>query len=260
VRQRGRARRPVCASAAGLGAALAGVALAGAALLASPAAPLAAQTMDDEIYTYVAVDELEYAHGFGERPVEYDGELWIGGDYDRLWVKARGEHSTLDGEGGFELEALYSRTVRAFWNLQAGLRVDRGYGGEGATRGLVAVGLEGLAPYWFEVESFLYVSHEGDLSARLEAGYELLFTQRLVLEPEVELSLAAQDVPDFGVASGLDALELSARLRYEIVRELAPYVGVSWVRDRVPRGPDPGNDAPSTVRDASFVAGLRWWY
>lgn len=229
--------------------------VAAAAGWAAGAEAVAAQTMDDHIYTYVAFDELEYAHGFGERPVEFDAQGWIGGDYNRLWIKARGEHSTLATEGGFEAEALYSRTVSPYWNLQSGLRLDRAYGdGGGATRGLVAFGVEGLAPYWFEVEAFAYVSHEGDVSARLEAAYELLFTQRLVLEPEIEVGLALQDVPEFGVASGLDELELAARLRYEIVRELAPYVGVVWVRDRSPEG------VIGAVSDASFVAGVRWWY
>lgn len=225
-----------------------------AAASATVAGPVSAQTMDDHIYTYVAFDELEYAHGLEERPVEYDGQAWIGGDYNRLWVKVRGEHSTLETAGGFEAEALYSRTATAYWNLQGGPSVEHHYGsGDAATRGLLAAGVQGLAPYWFEVESFLYVSHQGDVSARLEASYELLFTQRLALEPEVEVRLAVQDVPDFGVASGLDQLELAARLRYEIVREFAPYVGISWARDRSPL-------AAGAVSDASFVAGLRWWY
>lgn len=226
-----------------------------AVLIAASAPPVAGQTMDDHTYTYVAFDELEYAHGFSERPLEYDAQAWIGGDFNRLWLKARGEQSTLESEGGFEAEALYSRTVSPFWNLQAGLGLDRHYGaGEGVTRGLLGVGVQGLAPYWFEVEAFGYVSHEGDVSARLEAAFELLFTQRLILEPEVELGLALQDVPEFGVASGLDELEVAARLRYEIVREFAPYVGISWVRQRFPHGPE------GTASDASFVAGLRLWY
>lgn len=225
------------------------------AALAVAGGPAAAQTMDDHIYTYVAFDELEYADGFGERPVLYDGEAWIGGDYDRLWLKARGEHSTIETEGAFEVEGLYSRTVSAYWNLHSGLRLDRAYGkGEGATRGLVALGVEGLAPYWFDVESFLYLSDEGDVSARVEASYELLFTQRLILEPEVEVALALQDVPAFGVASGLDELELGIRLRYEIVREFAPYLGISWVRESQPAGP------VSSSSDGSLLAGLRWWY
>ena len=238
----------------GIGRAVASVAVVAGAF-AQGAEPVAAQTMDDHVYTYVALDEFEYAHGFGERPVEYDGQAWIGGDYDRLWLKVRGEHSTRETEGGFAVEALYSRTVSAFWNLQGGLGVDRAYQeGDGATRGLAAFGVEGLAPYWFEVEAFAYVSHDGDVSARLEASYDLLFTQRLVLEPEVELGLAVQDVPEFGVASGLDELELGARLRYEIVREFAPYIGISWVRNQLPEGP------VGSVSETSVVAGLRWWY
>lgn len=214
-----------------------------------------AQTMDDHIYTYVAFDELEYVPGLDARPVAYDGQAWIGGDFDRLWLKARGEQSTRAGAGDLQAEALYSRTASAYWNAQTGLRVDHHYGeGDGSTRALAALGFQGLAPYWFEVEAFVYVSQDADLSARLEAGYELLFTQRLVLEPEVELDLAVQDVPEFGVASGLDGLELGARLRYEIVRELAPYIGVSWERQKLPQGP------VETATHGSLVAGVRWWY
>lgn len=230
-----------------------GTAALAVAVAAAGAAPAGAQVMDEHVYTYVAFDKLEYGHGFDERPVEFDGQAWIGGDFDKLWVKARGEHSTLETEGEFQGEALYSRMWRPFWNLQGGVRLDRRYGGEAATRGLLAFGLEGLAPYWFEVEAFGYVSQDGDFSARLEASYELLFTQRLVLEPEVEVDLALQDVEAFGVASGLDELELAARLRYEIVRELAPYVGIAWVRKGLPNGVGAGTSS-------SFVAGLRWWY
>ena len=116
-----------------------------------------------------------------------------------------------------------------------------------------------MAPYWFEVETFLYVSHEGDVSARVEASYELLFTQRLILEPEIELNGAVQSVPEFGVGSGLSDFELGARIRYEFVRELAPYVGISWIR-LVGETADMARDGAGVVSDASFVAGLRWWY
>lgn len=219
-----------------------------------------AQVMDDHIYTYVSFDELEYVPGAPEEPVEYDGQMWIGGDYDRLWLKARGEQSTLETEGHFEGQALYSRAVSTFWNAQAGLRVDHRYrSGPNDTRGLVVVGMEGLAPYWFEVESFLFVSQDGDVSARLEASYDLFFTQRLVLEPELELNAAVQEVPAFGIGSGLNDLELAARARYEIVRELAPYVGISWTR-RLGETADIARLDGRAVSDANFVAGLRWWY
>lgn len=223
-------------------------------------AGLDAQVMDDHIYTYVAFDELEYVPGAAEKPVEYDGQMWIGGDYDRIWLKAEGEQSTLEREGHFEGQALYSRAVSAFWNLQTGLGVEHRYApGGNDTRGLLTVGLQGLAPYWFEMETFLVVSHVGDVSARLEAGYELLFTQRLVLEPEIELMAAVQDVPELGIGSGLSDMELGARLRYEIVREFAPYVGISWTR-RFGETADLARALGAPVSDANFVAGLRWWY
>lgn len=221
----------------------------------------AAQTMDDHIYTYVAFDELEYARGGSGHPIAYDGEAWIGGDFDRLWLRAHGHQETRDGGGGeFEGQVLYSRAVSAFWNAQGGLRVDHHYGhGQRATRGLIALGLAGLAPYWFEVESFLFVSQDGDLSARLQASYDVLVTQRVIFEPEVELNAAAQEVPEFGTGSGLTDLTLGARLRFEIVRELAPYVGVSWTR-RTGGTADLARAGGAPVGDAAFVAGVRWWY
>lgn len=231
--------------------------LAATALLASG---LEAQTMDDHIYTYVAFDELEWVPGASGRPVEYDGEMWVGGDYDRLWLKAEGEQSTLGREGHVEAQALYSRATTPFWNVQAGLGVEHRYApAGGGTRGLVTVGIQGLAPYWFETEAFLVVSHQGDVAARLEAGYELLFTQRLVLEPELELLAAVQDVPEWGIGSGLSDMELGARLRYEFAREFAPYVGISWTR-RFGDTADLARAAGTPVSDADFVAGVRWWY
>ncbi len=226
-------------------------------LVAAPAAR--AQTMDDHVYTYVSFDELEYRPGAPGEPVGYDAELWTGGDFNRLWLKAHGEQSTLEGEGHLEAQALYSRAVSAFWNAQAGLRVDRAYGDHSATRGLLGVGMQGLAPYWFHVESFLFVSQDGDVSARFEGGWEMLFTQRLVLEPEVEVDLALQDVPEWGVGSGLNAVELGARLRYEIVREFAPYVGVTWER-RFGETADLARLAGEEVSGGSLAFGVHWWY
>jgi copper resistance protein B len=234
-----------------------GVALAGVAL-GVHAEAATAQMMGDHLYTYVAFDELEYVANGDERPVEVDGQGWIGGDDHRFWFKARAEAATGSREGRLEAQALYSRAVSAWWNLQAGLRLDRHYGEDvSGTRGLFAVGVEGLAPYWFEVESFLYVSQRGDVSARLEASYDLLLTQRFVLEPELELNAAVQEVEEFGVGSGLGELELGARLRYEIVPEFAPYLGVSWLRLS---GGTAAHLERRAAGGASLVAGLRWWY
>jgi len=220
----------------------------------------AAQTMDDHVYWFLSFEELEYRPGPAEEPLVYDAEMWVGGDMDRLWLKAHGEQSTLEPAGHLEAQALYSRTVSPFWNAQVGLRLDRDYGdGTGATRGHLAAGLQGLAPYWFHVESFLFLSQDADVSARLEVGWDMLFTQRLVLEPEVEVALALQDVPEWGVGSGLNQIELGARLRYEFLRELAPYVGWSWAR-RFGEASDLARAEGHEVSRGALVLGLHWWY
>lgn len=238
--------------------------------MAGPFAPsraLSAQQVGSEmmmmkphILTYVSFDELEYLATGGESLIEYDGEMWIGGDFNRLWLKASGEQSTSESEGDFEFQALYSRATSSYWNTQVGLRLDHRYGVPGTpTRGLLALGLEGLAPYWFEVESFVFVSHEGDVSARLEASYELLLTQRLIVESEFETNAALQTVSEFGIGSGLNDIELGARMRYEFKREFAPYVGYSWTRS-LGNTADLSRSAGSDVSHGALVLGLHWWY
>lgn len=220
----------------------------------------AAQVMDRAIYTYVALNELEYAPGLEQEPVAMDAELWTGGDYNRLWLKAEGEHSTVESEGEYEIQALYGRFVAAFWDAQVGVRLDAARsGGATETRAHLALGLQGLAPYWFEVESTLFVSQDGDVSARLEAGYDLLFTQRLILEPEFESTVAIQEVPEWGTGSGINDVELSARLRYEVVRELAPYLGISWHR-RVGETADLARATGEDVSETALVLGVRAWW
>lgn len=243
---RPRALRPLCA-------------IAGAGLLAGLPNCAAAQVMDTEIYVFAMLDEAEFSPGLAGNPFRFDGEGWIGGDYDRLWIKAEGEAAD-GGGGGVELQLLYGRLVAPFFDAQAGVRVDRAWGSEGArTRGLLVVGLQGLAPYWFEVEPALFVSLDGDLSARLTARYELLFTQRLILEPDLEVDAALQEVPEFGVGSGFNSLELGARLRYEFIREIAPYVGAAWVR-RFGETADFARASGVPPGESTLVVGLRAWY
>lgn len=234
--------------------------LGGVALLMLVPASVAAQTMDDHIYWKLLADELEYVPGPESRPIAFDASFWIGGDYNRVWVKAEGDRATVGSGGELEAQLLYSRLIAPFWELQAGLGLETVSGeGESRTRGLAVIGLEGLAPYWFEVEPQLLVSHEGDIALALNASYELLFTQRLVLEPELEMNAALQDVPEFGVGAGFSDLSLAARLRYEFVREFAPYVGVVWDR-RFGATADLARAAGEDVEDTAFVAGLRVWY
>lgn len=223
------------------------------------AAPAGAQVMDSALHGFALLDRLEVAPNRDGTPITLDATGWYGGDVNRLWVRVEGDQETESNDGDVEVEAFFGRLVSPFWDALVGVRFDGRWGDETATRTHLAIGLEGLAPYWFELEPTLYLSDDGHLSAQLEAEYELLVTQRLVLQPRLETSVAIQDVPEFGIGSGLGDLELSARLRYEVRRELAPYVGIAWHR-RLGETADLARAAGEYVSNVSFVGGLRAWY
>lgn len=208
---------------------------------------------------YVLSEVLELAPDLDARPARYDLLAWAGGAVNRGWFKADGEHATR-GEGGeAELQLLYGRLVTPFWDAQIGLRFDVAYGSDDRrTRTHLALGLQGLAPGWFELEPTLLVSQHGDVSANLTASYDLLFTQRLVLQPRLEARAAIQDVPEFGVGPGFNDIELALRARYELRREFAPYVGVLWSR-RFGEAADYARAGGEPARQLSWVAGLRLW-
>lgn len=189
------------------------------------------QLIDDKIYSFVLFDQLEYRDSRGTNSLGWELSAWVGGDFTRLWIKGEGAQVTSGAGGDFELQVLYGRLIAPYWDLQVGGRVDVNYGeAANESRVLLVVGLEGLAPYWFEVEPALFLSQDGDISARLTATYEMFVTQRLIAQSRLEINAAIQEVPAFGIGSGLNDLELGVRLRYEIRRELAPYVGFSWLR------------------------------
>ncbi len=179
---------------------------------------------DRRIFWLLLVDQLEYRGNEGEDTFDWDALGWVGGDYQRLWIKTEGDVGLDSGDGEAELQLLYSRLISPFWDFQAGLRYDQLYssdGGPGRTLGVV--GVQGLAPYLFEVDAALFVSQDGDVSARLGVEYQLLFSQRLILQPEFETNIAIQQVEEFGVGSGFNDIELGLRLRYEFSRKFAPY-------------------------------------
>lgn len=193
----------------------------------------------------------------GRDGYRWDGEGWFGGDIDRLVVKT-------EGEGGFgrrveaaEVQALYARAIDPYWNLQAGVRQDIGVG---ARRTYAMIGIEGLAPYWFDVEGAVFVSNRGDVLARVEAWYDQRLTQRAILQPRVELNLAAQDVPASGIGAGLSSAEIGLRLRYEIRREFAPYVGLSWERRYGATARYTRADGASMTGGITGVLGVRTWF
>ncbi|WP_068874501.1 MULTISPECIES: copper resistance protein B [unclassified Phenylobacterium] len=186
----------------------------------------------------------------------WDLEAWFGGDVNRVVLKTEGEGSWDDGAEEAEGQVLYSRAVGVYTDLQLGVRHDFE---PGPQRTYAVLGLETLLPYWFEAEGALFLSEKGELLGRVEGSYDFRLTQRLVLQPRAELNFAAEDVPARGVGSGLTDAEIGLRMRYEIKREFAPYVGVVWSRkvgDTARFARAGGED----VEEARVVAGLRAWF
>ncbi|WP_298465512.1 copper resistance protein B [uncultured Erythrobacter sp.] len=174
----------------------------------------------------VLIERLEarIANDGGEDGYVWDAQAFYGGDINRFVLKTEGE-----GEFGGELEdaevqALYSRAIGPFFDLQAGVRLDP----VPDTRGHLVIGVQGLAPYMFHVDGALFLSDRGDLTARLEGEYDQRITQRLIVQPRLEVELAAQDIPERGIGAGITKIEPGVRLRYEIKREFAPYVGIEY--------------------------------
>lgn len=240
-----------------IGGRLLGVALAGALTPAVIPPSAAAAEADDQIYTFFQLDQNEYRlNDAGENLYVWDAQGWIGTDYEKLYLKSEGE-LVLDGMlEKAEVQVLYSRLITDFFDAQVGVRYDfepdpeRVYG---------VLGLQGLAPHFFEVDAALFVSDKGDVSARLEAEYELFITQRLILQPSAELDVAVQEAEELGIGSGPSGIELGLRLRYEIEREIAPYIGVHYDSDLFDTA-DFTRAEGGEVDAVSFVAGLRLFF
>jgi len=205
----------------------------------------------------VFIDRLEAGSGDGAEAWAWEAEGWSGGDIHRFWWKSEGEGDFGGGLETVELQALYSRAVTPFWNLQAGMRQDIRPDGEDATH--LVLGVQGLAPHWWEIDAAAFLSTDGDLTARVEAEYDQRITQRWILQPRVEIEAAASESPALETGSGLTSVEAGLRLRYEIRREFAPYVGVEWTRafgDTADYIEAAGGEAETT----RFVVGLKAWF
>jgi len=202
----------------------------------------------------VLIDKFEWREVDDADALLWDGQAWYGNDYNKAWLKTEGER--VGGEGNVRTELLWDRIVRRWWSAQAGVRHDFG---EGPSRTWAAFGVQGLAPYWFEVEATLYVGEEGRTAARFSTEYELLLTQRLILQPELEVEFYGKEDIENGIGSGLSDAEIALRLRYEIRREFAPYVGVAWSR-QFGNTADLARAVGHDVSDVQFVAGLRVWF
>lgn len=211
--------------------------------------------MDDTAaFGRVLLDQLEWREIDNNDALQWDGQIWYGNDYNKAWFKSEGERIDGDYEGLAEL--LWDRVFARWWNVQAGVRHDFG---EGPSRTWAAFGVQGLAPYWFEIEATAYVGEEGRTAARFSGEYELLITQRLILQPKIEFDLYGKDDPQNGIGSGLADTEIGLRLRYEFRREFAPYVGVVWTRSYGDTA-DLARAAGRDDNDLQAVAGLRVWF
>lgn len=210
---------------------------------------------DEHNFWNVMFDRLEYGKGDDSEGLTYDTQAWFGRTYDRVVIKAEGE-----GDGGdieeAETELLWGHAVATFWDRQLGVRHDSG---EGPSRTWLAVGLQGLAPYWFEVDATAYIGEEGRTALSVEAEYELLLTQRLVLQPRVELSAYGQADEERGIGRGLSALSAGLRLRYEFSRQFAPYMGVEWA-GQLGDSADLAEAAGQDDSETRLIAGVRFWF
>lgn len=210
---------------------------------------------DNAPFGRVLLDKAEFAKGDGERGQNIELEAWYGNDYNKLWIKAEGERRGGALEGA-RTELLWDRAFATFWSTQLGVRHDTG---EGRSRDWVAFGVQGLAPYWFETEATAYWRSGSGLAARLSAKYEVLFTPRLILEPELSANLYSRADPERGTGSGLSDVSAGLRLRYEITRKFAPYIGVTWNR-QFGGTADFARQRGGNPRVVQAVAGVRLWF
>lgn len=217
---------------------------------------------DDDTYARLLMDRFEYQDGDDEDNAVWDGQAWWGEDTHRLLVQSEGEAVASGGDGG-EVERFdvqYGYGFSSYWQAKAGLGYQSTFGpGPDNERASAVVGFQGLAPYWFEVDTRFRVSEDGDAAVEFEGEYDWLFTQRLILQGRTETSYAFSEVPEFGVGEGLNGLTLGLRLRYELARELAPYVGVSW-RDQYGDTAEMTRAEGEDTEKTSLVAGVRLWF
>ncbi|MBB6144335.1 copper resistance protein B [Silvibacterium bohemicum] len=213
--------------------------------------------MDNRTFSHVLLDQFEGRSGGSNTRFRWDGEGWIGTDWNRLWIKSEGfvDHSSVsDGDQ----ELLYDRPIprMKYFDAQVGVRADLD---SGPARVWSAVGIEGLAPYSFEFAPTLYIRNDGRVAGRINGAYSLRFTQRTVLEPQVELNFYSKDDPEREIGSGFSDLDSGLRLRYEINRKFAPYVGYTYEGAFGGSAKYRSNNGEA-VGTSSFVFGVRIWH
>ena len=211
--------------------------------------------MDDATIGHVLLEQLEDRWNGSDHSFRYDGQGWYGTDDDKIWVKSEGQVDCRSRFGDGQHELLYDRATSAFFDIQAGVRVDAD---SGPTRTWAALGVQGLAIYFVDVEATVYASDRG-VAARLKTSYDLLITQRLILQPEAEFNLYSASDRERDVGSGLSDIDAGLRLRYEITRKFAPYVGVSY-QGRFGQAAEFAHRDHNSTSDARLAFGVRAWF
>ena len=226
-----------------------------AAIYLSVADDATADMEDDPLLLTVILDQLEMRDVGGDNTLSWDGQGWLGRDLHKIWFKTDGER-TAGSTDEAELQFLYSKVIARYWDFQLGVRHDFK---PSPSRSWAAIGFKGLAPYFFDIDAAAFIGESGRTALRFEAEYELLFTQRLILTPDIEINLYGQNDPDAGIGAGLSDLEAGLRLRYEIRREFAPYIGVNWSR-LFGNTADFARIAGEKSSETQLVIGLRAWF
>jgi copper resistance protein B len=211
-------------------------------------------THEGRVNSFVLFDQFEWQGG-AEGGLAIENKSWIGGDINRVWLRAEGESDDGDVEAA-HVHVLYGRSVSRWWDMVAGLRQDFE---PGPAQSWLAVGVQGLAPYWFEIEATGYIGPDARTQARFEVEYELLFTNRVILQPLIELEISGKNDPDRRIGAGLSSIETGLRLRYEFRRELAPYIGVTWHRKLFGTA-DFARAAGEDAGAGRLAIGLRTWF
>lgn len=210
---------------------------------------------DKQLNSFFLLDQFEYQDADEGSALNWDASGWIGGDIDRLWLRSEGERSNGVTEDA-ELQALWGHSVGPWWDVVTGVRQDFK---PGSAQTWGAFGIQGMALYAFEAQATAFIGENGQSAARLEGDYDLLLTNRLILQPTAEVNFYGKNDPERGIGSGLANTELGLRLRYEICREFAPYIGITWNR-AYGNTADLARDEGEDDNEARLVAGIRMWF
>lgn len=212
--------------------------------------------MDNGIYTHALLEQAEGRWNGRNTEFRYDGQFWSGTDLNKIWVKSEG---TVTSQGKFtdgQHEFLLDHAISSYFDVQGGVRVDLD---SAVTRTWAAFGIQGLSLYFFDIEATAYVSEQGRFAARLKASYDLLITQKLILQPEAEMNFYSKSDVARGTGSGLSDIDAGLRLRYELTRKFAPYIGVSYT-GRFFQSADFARQEGEKPNDVRFVFGVRAWF